>query len=122
MGQNGVILITTKKVKQISLKLEINYKTGLSTETNRLNMLNANQYVDLYSLAFENDGNDISNLNSINGIDIDSISNTDWIDEVLQIGKMHDFNLSFNAGNKTLNYFIGSSYKKERLFYQRKSF
>ena len=38
--------------------------------------------------AFENDGNDISNLNSINGIDIDSISNTDWIDEVLQIGKM----------------------------------
>ena len=59
----------------------------MSTETNRLNILNANQYVDLYSLPFENDGNDISNLNSINGIDIDSISNTDWIDEVLQIGK-----------------------------------
>ena len=67
----------------------------MSTETNRLN-IEANQYVDLYSLAFENDGNDISNLNSINGIDIDSISNTDWIDEVLQIGK-YDFNLSFNG-------------------------
>ena len=69
-----------------------------------------------------NDGNDISNLNSINGIDIDSISNTDWIDEVLQIGKMHDFNLSFNAGNKTLNYFIGSSYKKESSFIKENLF
>ena len=87
-GANGVILITTKKGKANKSKLEFNYKTGLSTETNRLNMLDANQYVDLYSMAFENDGNDISNLNSINGIDIDSISNTDWIDEVLQIGKI----------------------------------
>ena len=121
-GANGVILITTKKGKANKSKLEINYKTGLSTETNRLNMLSANQYVDLYSLAFENDGNDISNLNSINGIDIDSISNTDWIDEVLQIGKMHDFNLSFNAGNKTLNYFIGSSYKKESSFIKENLF
>ena len=34
----------------------------------------------------------------------------------------YDFNLSFNAGNKTLNYFLGSSYKKESSFIKENLF
>ncbi len=121
-GANGVILITTKSGKDGSQKFSLNYNTGLSTETNRLTVLNANQYVDLYKIAWENDGNNIEDLTEINGVNLDSISNTDWINEVLQIGQFHNLNLSYSGGNSKINYYIGGSFKKEKTFIKGNEF
>ncbi|GIS08416.1 MAG: SusC/RagA family TonB-linked outer membrane protein [Flavobacteriales bacterium] len=121
-GANGVILITTKSGKSGKPKININYNTGLSTETNRLEILNADQYVELYKQAWTNDGNDLEDLTHINGIHLDSIANTDWIDEVLQIGQFHDANLSYSGGNDVFNYYIGSSFKKQKTFIKGNEF
>ncbi len=115
-GANGVILITTKSGKEGSNKFSLNYNTGISTETNRLQVLNSNQYVDLYKAAWINDGNNIEDLKEINGVNLDSISNTDWIDKVLQIGNFHEINLSYSTGNNKIKYYIGGSFKKEKTF------
>ena len=80
-GANGVILITTKSGVEGKPKINFSYNTGISTETNRLELLNANQYVDLYKQAWVNDGNNLNDLTHINNIHLDSIANTDWLDE-----------------------------------------
>jgi len=121
-GANGVILITTKSGKSGKPKLNFSYNTGISTETNRLEMLNSNQYVDLYKQAWINDENNIEDLTHINGIHLDSIANTDWIDEALQTGQFHDANLSFSGGNKTFNYYLGSSFKSQTTFIKGNEF
>ena len=121
-GANGVILITTKSGKSGKMKINLNYKYGVSSETNRLKMLNGKQYLDLYKIAWTNDGNDIEDLVEINGIHIDSVSNTDWIDEVLQIGRFNDANLTISGGSEKIKYFIGSSFKEESTFLKEINF
>ena len=121
-GANGVILITTKSGKSGKPKLNISYNTGLSTETNRLNILNSKQYVNLYKQAWTNDGNNLEDLTHINGVNLDSVANTDWIDEVLQTGQFHDANLSYSGGNDIFNYYLGSSFKKQNTFIKGNEF
>ena len=58
----------------------------------------------------------MSDLSEINGINLDSISNTDWIDEVLQLGQFVNANLSFNGGKEHFNYYLGGSFRNENTF------
>ena len=74
-------------------------------------MLNSKEYVELYQQAWVNDGNNPSELTEINGIYLDSIANTDWIDEVLQLGQFVNANISLNGGKEKFNYYLGSSYR-----------
>ena len=121
-GANGVILITTKSGVEGKPKINFSYNTGISTETNRLELLNANQYVDLYKQAWVNDGNNLNDLTHINNIHLDSIANTDWLDKVLQTGSFHDVNLSYSRGNKKINYYLSGSFKKESTFMKGNEF
>jgi len=121
-GANGVILITTKSGSTGKAKLKIDVSSGVSSETNRITMLNSKEYVELYQQAWENDGNDPSEINRINGIHLDSISNTDWIDEVLQVGQFVNANLSLSGGEEKFNYYFGSSYKNETTFLKGNEF
>ena len=121
-GANGVILITTKSGTTGKPKLKIDVSSGVSSETNRITMLNSKQYVDLYQQAWQNDGNDPSELTEINGINLDSVANTDWIDEVLQVGQFVNANLSLNGGKEQLNYYLGSSYRNETTFLKGNQF
>ncbi|MDZ7808011.1 MAG: TonB-dependent receptor plug domain-containing protein [Gracilimonas sp.] len=64
-GANGVILITTKSGKAGETRINVSYERGVSTETNRVEFMNADEYItyfqdaagrgDLYS--YERDGN-----------------------------------------------------------------
>ena len=121
-GANGVILITTKSGSSGKPKLKLDFSSGVSSETNRITMLNSQQYVELYQQAWQNDGNDPSDLTEINGINLDSISNTNWIDEVLQVGQFINANLSINGGKEQLNYYLGSSYRNETTFLKGNEF
>ena len=54
-GANGVILITTNSGSSGKPKLKLDVSSGVSSETNRITMLNSQQYVELYQQAWEND-------------------------------------------------------------------
>ncbi len=132
-GANGVVLITTKSGKQnAAAMIDVNYNSGLSAASNRLKMLNGQQYADLYREAWDNDVADglISPQKPFelpNNIPEDSIANTDWIDEVLRIGRYHDLNLSVSKGWKKVNTYFGGAIRDENTFlagnkFQRMSF
>lgn len=50
-GSNGVVLITTKKGRTGSAKVELGYYTGFQNPTHKREFLNAQQYVDYFEQA-----------------------------------------------------------------------
>lgn len=129
-GANGVVIITTKSGKSGKTKFNIDYSSGISTETNRLEMLDADQYMELYREAYDNDvaaGLIDSNATSFEelmpyNLSPDSIAQTDWIDEMLRIGNFHDVNLSASGGNDKLNFYLGGSLRNENSFIEGNAF
>lgn len=74
-GSNGVVLITTQKGKTGETVIELNSFAGFQAPWNKLDMLNANQYAELYLEAVSGYED---NLNSIR-----SASNRAWIVDAL---------------------------------------
>jgi len=85
-GANGVVMITTKKGKSGAARIEFNSSVTGQNEINRLDLLNADQYVDYIN---EVDPNYVSN-----GAD------TDWQEEIFQRGLLQNYQLSVSGGSK----------------------
>ncbi len=95
-GANGVIMVTTKKGK--SGKTQINFNTSYTTqkEINRLDLLNADQFMDYISEArpgFTSMGFD-----------------TDWQDLIFRTGAIQNHQLSISGGSDNVNYYLSGSY------------
>jgi TonB-linked SusC/RagA family outer membrane protein len=132
----GVILITTKKGKAGKTSFNLNYSTGVSDVTRRLPLLNGTEWLQLYNEARANDGRygtAGSAANLVNGAPllVDGIpmkplgpnefvagiragdaarNNTNWYDETLQTGSVHNFDLSAQGGNEKTRFVINGSY------------
>lgn len=124
-GANGVILITTKRGTGAGWSFNMETRHGISMPTARPNMLNADQYLQLYQEAWENDGN-VGLASLPGGITWDQArrTNTDWVDETVGVGFKQAYNFSAQYGTKNLNvfssighddngsYLIGNSYER----------
>ena len=123
----GVIVITTKKGKAGKLSLDAGTQVGVQTLGNRLEVLNATEWGEVYWRAAQNDGltpnhplygnGATSQLNTNpflipNGKQVYQITaeGTDWYDEVYQnaISQQHFVNIS--NGNKLGTFMAGFSY------------
>ena len=119
-GANGVIVITTKRGRAGKTQFNASYSIGQSKETNRLELISAQDWWKLYNEARVNDGNlpiDPAATTTINGVpfkynDIANV-NTDWIDEMLRKGITQDINLSARGGNDKTQFFVGGGYKTQ---------
>ena len=102
---NGVIIIETKKGK-LNTKPQIEFSGfyGLQQTTNRLSLLNANEYAIIKNNAFANSGRPQPFNNTQLG------EGTDWQDEVFQVAPMQNYNISINGGTNKTRYSIGGSY------------
>ncbi|MDD2493569.1 MAG: SusC/RagA family TonB-linked outer membrane protein [Tissierellia bacterium] len=98
-GTNGVILITTKRVRgETPSTIEFNsYVTG-QTITKTLEFMNAEQYRSLVQ------------QNKPGARDYGS--NTKWIDEIFRNPISHTHNLSMKGGNSNSNYIMNLNYKQ----------
>ncbi|GAB4247207.1 MAG: TonB-dependent receptor [Ekhidna sp.] len=109
-GSNGVVLITTKSGKSGKTRFNFGYYTGVQQETNRLEMLNAAQYTELFNESATNSfgpGNPFL-------LDPDNIPfDTDWIDAVLRKGRLSEYNFSASGGNDKTTFFVGGTYYTE---------
>ena len=127
-GSNGVIIVTTKSGKAGKTKIDANYNTGVTMPSNRLQMLNGQQFSDMHREAWMNDIeagliDSISNPWSLPGdVHPDSIANTNWIDEMLQIGQFHDASLSASGGSEKTNFYLGGSFRDESTFLKGNEF
>lgn len=126
-GANGVILITTKRGKSEKLKFDFQANAGLSLPTARPEMLNNEEFLQLYQEAWENDGN-VGQARLPGNISWEDArnTNTDWVDETIGLGFKQNYSLSASRSVKKLNYYINGSFEDNESFlignsYQRLS-
>ncbi len=93
---NGVIIITTKKGKAGRTNVSYNGYVGFDRVAKTLDMMSAQQLLDLGEKT---------------GINIDNNGgNVDWQKEVLRTGVSHNHNVNINGGNDKTKYMTSVSY------------
>jgi TonB-linked SusC/RagA family outer membrane protein len=116
-GANGVILITTKRGKKGGLQFNFSTTQGISQPTRRPEMLNSEQYLQLYREAHINDGN-VGTPSLPNGVSWEDAqnTNTDWIDQTIRNGykAFYDFNVS--KGTDKYNFYAGLSFDQNQSY------
>lgn len=118
-GANGVILITTKKGNTRGKTIATaNYYHGISSITNRVDLLDRRQYLDMRYEAYANDGINIANLtlgpNTYDLLAWDTTRSTDW-QEVLLGTKSHvnDAQAGLSGGTGNTSFHANLGYHKE---------
>lgn len=132
-ASNGVIIITTKQGKKGKLRMNVNYYSTFSDYANRLDVLNAQEYGQVLWQANVNDGLD-PNLNNLSyqfdwGV-VDGqptlhkvmvpeyldaaqtlkASNTNWYDEISQLGRANSLDFSVSNGSEKGTYMFSLGY------------
>ncbi|MGE8514437.1 MAG: SusC/RagA family TonB-linked outer membrane protein [Chryseobacterium culicis] len=113
-GANGVVIVTTKKGKKGRADLKLNVSYSLSTVANRLSMMNTSQYLQMRTLAYQNDG--IASIPA-NAYDLNTWNKnqeTDW--QKTLIGNTADASavqLSLSGGSETTSYLISYGHQEQ---------
>ena len=131
---NGVIIITTKKGKEGQLK--INFDASVSAYTNKLEVLNAEEYGRAMWQAYVNEGQDPNTNNlgylydwnygangypQLNGISMRKYldaagtvpaADTDWFDRTTRTGIIQQYNVSVSNGSEKGSSFFSLGYYK----------
>lgn len=123
-GANGVVLITTKRGKQGKPVFNFNYRSSLSTIVKRMDLLNTSEYLQLLQEGYENDiiygtgkyeGPHPKLPGGLSWEQAQGID-TDWQDEVLQVGWSNYGDFSMQQGNDKFKTYAGVSASDERSF------
>jgi TonB-linked SusC/RagA family outer membrane protein len=113
-GANGVILITTKKGKTGKTEVNFNIYSGAGKITNKIPLLNTEQYLSIRQQAFTNDHLTPGSADyDLNGT-YDKNKYTDW--EKILIGgmsKISDVQGSVSGGNELTQFRFSGGYHKE---------
>jgi TonB-dependent starch-binding outer membrane protein SusC len=121
-GTNGVVLITTKQGKAGKSKISINTSNGWSRPTNKLEWLNAEEYIELFTEASTNTyGAEDTWLTEeggyfdfmANGTDWRNLEvDTDWQDLALVNGSVQDHTVSLSGGSEKTRFFLSGGYNR----------
>lgn len=95
-GANGVILVTTKKGEAGSVNVELNSNFSVQNVTERLALLDANQFA--------------SYQQAINPAYVQGDANTDWQDLLYQTGSTNNHQLAVSGGSDKINFRVSGTY------------
>lgn len=105
-GANGVIIITTKRAKEGQTIVNINTSAGWKFVVDKIDMVNAAQFKELYNEQLTNQGNtpfDFTNWTA----------DTDWQDEIFQTGFVTNNNVSITGASEKNSFYMGVGYSSE---------
>src|SRR5690606_9065950 len=97
-ASNGVIIITTKKGKSGDLQVTYNGNFQVSTVTETVDVLSANQYRDFVNQFGVNSSGDNPYAEFL------GTANTDWQDEIYRTALGTDHNVALSGGVENLAY------------------
>ena len=106
-GANGVIIITTKKAKEGQTLININTSFGFKKVVDKVKMVNASQFKELYSEQLSNQGDTPFDYT---GWD----ANTDWQDEIFQTAFVTNNNISITGASAKHSFYLGVGYSHEQ--------
>ncbi len=113
-GANGVILITTKKMKADRNAVSLNISKGWGKVTRTLQLMNTPQYLQMRKEAFLNDGVIPTMDNAPDLLSWDQNRYTDW--KKLFIGgtaQTYNAQVRYSGGNQFTKFSVGTGYYKE---------
>ncbi len=108
-GANGVVLVTTKGGSSGETMVNFDMTYGIQELSNKVDMLNAEQYARM-----QNEARSASGLQTYWDNPSSLGSGTDWQDALSRNAGVQKYNLSVSGGNEKLQYFIsGGHYDQE---------
>jgi TonB-linked SusC/RagA family outer membrane protein len=110
-ASNGVVIITTKRGKNAKTKITMDVQHGIINLTNKLDLLNSSQLLDLQRESIENAGLNPDAFGLIPGVT--DATNTDWQDEVLRTGILQQYQIAASGGDENTSYYISGTYRNE---------
>ena len=109
-GANGVIMITTRKGRGSSGRIQYNGYVSMQMLPRKLDMLDFRGYASMmnelnpsYQLFSDADGN-------LRNFDFDRIESIDWQDRLYRTGFIHNHNLSIQNSTDKTNFMISASF------------
>jgi len=108
-ASGGVILITTKSGEKGKTSFDVNYYFGIHNAANLPNMLNAEQYMNTTEKAWDNSGRTGTNPYTADKGRSD-FADTDWLDELFETGKSHNFQFTTSGGNEKIQFLMSLGY------------
>ncbi len=99
-GANGVILVTTKRGINGKPRVELNASYSTQKEINRLEMMNADEFLDFVKLRSPSY--------------VSGGANTDWQDEIFRTGSIQNYQLSFAGGSQGVKYYLSGVYYDQK--------
>ncbi|MCF6401240.1 SusC/RagA family TonB-linked outer membrane protein [Chitinophaga filiformis] len=117
-GANGVVLITTKKGRIGTTRIDVNISQGIQNITRWKEMLNTPQYLEVRREAFKNDNILPDSKNAPDLMLWDTARYTDW-QKVLVGGtaQYSDLQANVSGGVTTVQYLLGGNYHRETTIY-----
>jgi len=122
-GSNGVVLITTKKGQEGVGKVSLNIAHGFSSVINKIELLDAEKFIEYQNIAYENAGipagsypwapDTLSDPTSPRISDVLALRpdvEVDWQDEIFQTAPIKDYQLGFSGGNSKGSYSVMLNY------------
>ena len=115
-GANGVILVTTKKGKaSAKTAFSVNSSYGISRVTNRMKMMNTQQYLDMRRQGYANDGKTSypAKAYDVNGV-WSQDRYTNWQDELIgRTAENKTVQLSISGGSPQTSFLISGSHNEQ---------
>ena len=113
---NGVVLVTTKRGKQGAPRVTLNAYVGVASPAKKLELLNANQYIDYATELNPNFFRDALRFKPVanGGLGFDEawarVDRTKIQDEIFRNALQQEYNLSVNGGGDNSIYNISGTY------------
>ncbi|TKG93741.1 TonB-dependent receptor [Puteibacter caeruleilacunae] len=109
-GANGVILITTKGGKAGKTKMTFDASYGLQKVSKKLDLLDSRGFAEYHYLREgENPESPFANYEAYASPDT---TNTNWQNELYGVGKVQNYSLGVQGGNKNTQFSINGGYFK----------
>jgi TonB-linked SusC/RagA family outer membrane protein len=113
---NGVVIVTTKRGKQGPAKIGVSVKHGIQQLPKLWDVMNSEQFAATQRQQYENSGATppasvaITPPTGPGSVRHWTVTDTDWQDEITQLGTLADYNVTLSGGSEAGNYLIAGSY------------
>ncbi len=112
-GANGVILITTRRGYDGKPQIEFNTSVGMQKIANRVDLMNAEQYIEMNREAARHQGSYTSDEDLFLDWELEGIRNgvdTDWQSVAFNTGWQQNHQLSVRGGTETTKYALSGTF------------
>lgn len=104
-GANGVVIVTTRKGKAGTTRIEYNGNYSIQKVIKKLDLLNAQEYMRMSNIQQLNDNGKVFFTEE----DIAQTTNYDWQDLTMRSAPLHDHNITVLGGNDKTKFSLGTA-------------